>query len=47
MPYCSATTSGEWFGNITPPAPSTIREVWAATWAINTAGADEATVAML
>ena len=31
VPNCSAMTSGEWFGSITPPAPSPIVEVWAAT----------------
>ena len=47
VPYCSAIVSGEWFGNITPPAPRRIVDVWAAMWAISTLGADEAITDML
>ena len=47
MPNCSAITSGEWLGSITPPAPSRIVSVWAATWAISTAVAEEAIEEML
>ena len=47
MPNCSAITRGEWLGSITPPAPRRIVEVWAATWAIRTAVADEAIAEML
>lgn len=36
MPNCSATTSGAWFGSITPPAPTRIVAVAAATCPINT-----------
>jgi hypothetical protein len=39
--------SGAWLGSITPPAPSRIRSVCAATCAINTLVADEAMPAML
>jgi hypothetical protein len=38
---------GAWFGSITPPAPSRISCVLAATWAINTAVAAEAIDGML
>ncbi len=47
MPNCSAITSGEWLGSITPPAPSLIEVVLAATWAIRTLVAEEAIAAML
>ena len=47
VPNCSATTSGEWFGSITPPEPTRIVEVAAATWAIITAGAELAMPGML
>ena len=39
--------SGAWFGSITPPEPTLMRVVLAATWAISTAGTVLATVAML
>ena len=38
MANCSATTSGGWFGSITPPEPMRMREVDAARCAINTGG---------
>ena len=44
VPNCSAITSGEWLGSITPPEPSRMERVLAATWAISTAVADEAMV---
>ncbi len=44
VPNCSAMTRGEWFGSMTPPAPSRMVDVWAATWAMSTAGADDAIV---
>ena len=47
VPNCSAMTSGEWFGSMTPPAPRRIVAVCAATWAMSTAVADEAMAAML
>ena len=47
VPNCSAITSGEWLGSITPPAPRRIVSVWAATWAISTAVAEEAIEEML
>ena len=47
VPNCSAITSGEWLGSMMPPAPSRIVLVWAATWAISTAVADEAIESML
>ena len=31
VPNCSAMTSGAWFGSITPPAPTRMVEVAAAT----------------
>ena len=40
VPNCSATTSGWWLGNITPPEPTRMRSVTAARWAISTAGAE-------
>ena len=36
VPNCSATTSGAWFGSITPPLPTRIRFVAAATCPIST-----------
>jgi hypothetical protein len=39
--------SGEWLGSITPPAPSRMLSVWAATWAIRTLVAEEAIEDML
>ena len=47
VPNCSAMTSGEWFGSMTPPAPSRIRSVFAATCAISTLVAAEAIAGML
>ena len=47
VPNCSAMVSGEWLGSITPPAPSRMLEVWAATWAISTLVAEEAIEDML
>ncbi len=43
----SATRSGLWFGSITPPEPTRMREVFAATWAIITSGAGQAMVGEL
>ena len=43
MPNCSATTSGAWFGSMTPPDPIRMVEVDAARWAARTAGAALAT----
>jgi hypothetical protein len=42
VPNCSAIVSGVWLGNITPPAPSRIDDVWSATWPITTLVADDA-----
>jgi hypothetical protein len=39
----SATTSGRWLGSITPPVPTRMREVAAATAAASTVGAEPAT----
>ena len=47
VPNCSAMVSGEWFGSITPPDPSRIVCVFAATWAISTLVADDAMDDML
>ena len=47
VPNCSAMTSGEWLGSITPPEPTRIVDVAAATWAIITAGAELAIPGML
>jgi hypothetical protein len=47
IPNCSATTSGEWLGSITPPAPSRSVEVEAARWAMRTAGEELAMPGML
>ena len=44
---CSATTSGEWFGSMTPPEPTRIRVLRAAAAAISTGGVVEATAGML
>ena len=38
VPNCSATTSEEWFGSITPPDPTRMRSVAAAMAAISTGG---------
>jgi len=47
VPNCSAITSGEWLGSMTPPAPRRMRSVWAAMWAIRTAVAELAIERML
>ncbi len=47
MPNCSATTSGGWFGSITPPEPTRIVDVADAMCSIRTAGTDEAMPGML
>ena len=44
---CSATTSGAWFGSITPPEPTRIRSVAPAIIAMRTAGLVAATDGML
>ena len=44
---CSATTSGAWFGSITPPDPTRIREVAEAISPISTGGLVAATAGML
>ncbi len=44
---CSATTSGEWLGSITPPEPTRMRSVRAAAAATSTGGEVEATAGML
>ncbi len=44
---CSATTSGAWLGSITPPDPTRIRSVAAATIAISSGGFVAATAGML
>ena len=44
---CSATTSGAWLGSITPPEPTRIREVAAATIEISSGGLVAATAGML
>ena len=47
IPNCSAITSGEWFGSMTPPEPSRIRSVTEPRWASSTAGAELAIPGML
>ena len=47
VPNCSAIVSGAWFGNMMPPAPSRMVSVCAATWAMSTLVAEDATEAML
>ena len=47
VPNCSAITSGEWLGSMTPPAPSRMCSVCAATCAISTLVAAEAICGML
>ncbi|SCE45405.1 hypothetical protein GA0115235_1199148 [Streptomyces sp. DpondAA-F4a] len=42
-PNCSATTNGWWLGSITPPVPTLMVEVAAATAAASTVGAEPAT----
>jgi hypothetical protein len=44
---CSATASGAWLGNITPPEPSRSCDVCVARCAINTGGLVAATAGML
>ncbi len=44
---CSATTSGAWLGSITPPEPTLIRCVAAASIAMITGGLVDATAGML
>ena len=44
---CSATTSGAWFGSMTPPDPTRMRDVRAAAAAASTGGVVEATAGML
>ena len=44
---CSATTRGAWLGSITPPEPTRIRSVAAATIAISSGGFVAATAGML
>ena len=44
---CSATTNGAWLGSITPPEPTRIRSVAAATIAMSTGGLVAATAGML
>ena len=47
VPNCSAMISGAWLGSMTPPAPTRMREVPAATCAITTAVAALAMPGML
>ena len=47
VPNCSATCSGAWFGNITPPEPTRMVDVPPAIWPINTAVAALAMPGML
>lgn len=47
VPNCSATTSGAWFGSITPPEPSRIVELCAARCASSTGGDELAMPGML
>ncbi len=46
MPNCSATTSGEWFGSMTPPEPTLMEDVAAARRAIRIGGLELATAGM-
>src|ERR1019366_8054695 len=46
VPNCSATTSGAWFGSITPPLPTRIVFVAAATCPISTGVAEQASPEM-
>jgi hypothetical protein len=43
----SATISGAWFGSITPPEPTRMRDVTAAIWPIMISGAELAMFARL
>ena len=36
VPNCSAITRGAWLGSMTPPAPTRMVEVPAATWPMTT-----------
>ncbi|MNY63269.1 hypothetical protein D3C86_2002020 [compost metagenome] len=47
MPKASATISGAWLGSMTPPEPTRIVEVPAATWPMTTAVAALAIPGML
>lgn len=47
VPNCCAMVSGAWFGSMTPPAPSRIVDVCAATCPIRTLVAEDAMVGML
>ena len=47
IPNCSAITSDEWFGSITPPEPRRIVLVPAARWAMSTGGEELAMPGML
>ena len=47
IPNCSATTSGEWFGSMTPPDPTRIVDVAAARCASSTGGDELAMPGML
>ncbi len=47
VPNCSAMTSGEWLGSITPPAPTRMRSVPLAMWPTTTAVAALAMPTML
>jgi hypothetical protein len=47
VPNRSATISGAWFGSITPPDPSRIRDVRAPAFAISTSGEELAMPGML
>ena len=46
MPNCSATTSEEWFGSITPPEPTLMVRVASAMWPMSTGGEELATPGM-
>jgi len=47
VPNCSAMVSGAWLGSMTPPAPTRMRRLAAASWPISTAVAELATPSML
>ena len=47
MPNCSAMTIGAWLGSMIPPAPTRMRRVPAAIWAMTTAVAALAMPGML
>ena len=46
MPNCSATTSEEWFGSMTPPEPTRMVRVASAIWPMRTGGEELATPGM-